>query len=190
MTHTATAVAIYYTSLTGLLAYLIRQLFFLHSPTKKPERKSREPILIKERDALIKERDALIKERDDFKNFADDLFEEKYALIKERDALVKTKATLTKEYAKKMDALIKERDRLSRESASRKTEQMELRNQLFDYVSAVSKIEDYRWDIQRIASQVRILGEVIGDLPHCAVEVTRDGQDISIEFGEEENDAE
>ncbi len=183
MTHTATAVAIYYTSLTGLLAYLIRQLFFLHSPTKKPERKSREPILIKERDALIKERDALvktkatltkeyakkmdalIKERDDFKNFADDLFEEKYALIKERD-------------------------RLSRESASRKTEQMELRNQLFDYVSAVSKIEDYRWDIQRIASQVRILGEVIGDLPHCAVEVTRDGQDISIEFGEEENDAE
>ncbi len=162
MTHTATAVAIYYTSLTGLLAYLIRQLFFLHSPTKKPERKSREPILIKERDALIKE----------------------------RDALVKTKATLTKEYAKKMDALIKERDRLSRESASRKTEQMELRNQLFDYVSAVSKIEDYRWDIQRIASQVRILGEVIGDLPHCAVEVTRDGQDISIEFGEEENDAE
>ncbi len=163
----------------GILGYAIRQLY-LH----KKYDLNRIGELTKQKNTLTKEKRDLVIERGELIRRKQELTKEKEELTKEKEELIRghlLAINAREELIKERDALVKERDRLSRESASRKTSNSILRNRLFDYVSVVKYLND-----GIIVKEWNTLGEMVANLPHCVVEVTRDGQDISIEFGEED----
>ena len=171
-----------------ILGYAIRQLY-LH----KKYDLNRIGELTKQKNTLTKEKRDLVIERGELIRRKQELTKEKEELTKEKEELIRghlLAINAREELIKERDALIKEkrdlvieRGELIRRKQDIHRSRTDVQHELFDYVTAVSKIEDYRWDIQQKA---RCIEEVIDDLPHCAVEVTRDGQDISIEFGEED----